>query len=149
MASLAVLKRELDLADAAVTHAKLVLDNARVQLQLACPHTEVVEADYYPGSDGHSMPPFRVCVACGFSEGGWSCGYQILVGDIDRVVTREEGYRLRRCKPGAHWATPPNHVFIRRGNGGRNREAIKRKRYEEWVRTGTIAEAVLEGSEAE
>ena len=145
MESLAVLKRQLDQANAAVTLASLMLDNARVKIQLACPHREVVEADYWPSDYGHSMPPFRVCVVCGFSEEGWGCGYQILASEVARAVTRDEGYRLRCYKPGAHWATPPNHVFIRRGNGGRDSEAIKRKRYEEWVRTGTIHEAVLEG----
>ena len=70
------------------------LETKRIELQLACPHSDLMEVDYRSdpfGGHNHS-PPWRVCKDCGFAEEGWNCGYQVLRtrNEVPRV-TRELG----------------------------------------------------------
>lgn len=62
-------------------------ENARIKLQINCPHNNVVEGTFYPEESSlHSLPPFRVCTECGYAEEGWGCGYSFLEDKENREI---------------------------------------------------------------
>lgn len=84
-------------AKQAVRTAQEGYEYAARQARSECDHKEVGEADYANNTWLPSLPPFRVCLHCGFRERGWGCGYHALKDAPDRLVvnvTREQGYAL-------------------------------------------------------
>lgn len=63
-------------------------------LQKVCQHRELAEAEYQHMEYGSSLPPIRICLACGLTEDGWHCGHKVLVGK-PVGISRDEVYRLR------------------------------------------------------
>jgi len=81
-------------------------EKLRIAVQLACDHDEFAEASYESG--GGTRRPFRTCIACGFTEQGWGCGYQILTGPCPEIFHEA----LRGYQVGSEH---PNRRFVRDG----------------------------------
>ena len=97
----------------------------RALLQFHCPHERVIEIDYAPSNYGDALPPHKVCLACGFAEYGWSCGYQVLTAKPERVdVPREEAQRYRIGKVHDNAQFVGYYLDVNAAGG---REAYRRK----------------------
>lgn len=85
------------------------MEQERIAMQLACTHDGVVyEHAYRAEGSLPAQPPWRVCETCGFSEEGWSCGFQILTGKVEENIEAAREHRVG-------W-THPNHKFVRMGD---------------------------------
>jgi hypothetical protein len=85
----------LRFAQEQVTDAEKMLVTATYFAITQCKHTTVGEAPYKPNNHLRSLPPFRVCMSCGLTEEGWSCGYIVLDAELTYNLTRDQGYDLR------------------------------------------------------
>jgi hypothetical protein len=84
--------KALEAQQRANLHLKVVVREA----QLACQHTEWVEADYQPLHHS-SLPPMRMCCNCGLTEDGWGCGHLVLKDRKDGLlVTASRDYIYQR-----------------------------------------------------
>jgi hypothetical protein len=87
-------------------------------VQSSCSHTHYVEGEHRLDPHfGCHTPPFRVCVACGYAEEGWGCGYHLLGKNdygtkalcrnealkhvVGRIRTQGELNAIRFCPKGA------------------------------------------------
>ena len=79
-------------AVAQLEQAKERVEEERIKMQLDCKHENVAEIPYR-GSTYYSnaSQPYRICADCGFAEGGWSCGHQILTNEPNRVKAKIVG----------------------------------------------------------
>ena len=84
---------------------KQELDDVRIAMQLECKHERIAEVPYKSDPYGHNhIRPYMVCEDCGFAEGGWSCGYQILTGRPLEANADTPSKRIGRV-----WE---NHIFV-------------------------------------
>lgn len=107
-------------AERKATEARKRAEHLRKLLQFRCKHARVIETRYEEESYvSYAKPEFRVCLACGFAEEGWRCGFQILTAKPERTrVDREEAYKLRSGK------IHGNTQFYCRGQASYRRAAL-------------------------
>lgn len=71
------------------------------KLQEACKHEAFIEAESEVYLAGGGLAPRRICLVCGFEEGGWHPGYSHL-SDGKKVMKifskRDEFYGFRNLK---------------------------------------------------
>jgi hypothetical protein len=67
---------------------------AVVALQLSCPHLALAECTYHGFHHGGSMPPIRICLACGLTEEGWGCGNIVLSSESRRDLKTRKGQSI-------------------------------------------------------
>lgn len=81
----------------ALKQAREAYEQATAAARAECKHTIIFETPYRKNDWLASQPPFRVCICCGFREGGWGCGYHALADDPTRMIlssTRDEALAL-------------------------------------------------------